>query len=76
MSSAATALLEQALRLPETEREWLAAELSESSMPPMTPEQGAAVLELLESRRADYLAGRDAGVDADEVMAKARAMLR
>ena len=39
-------------------------------------EQGAAVLELLESRRADYLAGRDAGVDADEVMAKARAMLR
>lgn len=42
----------------------------------MSPEQEAAVLELLESRRAEYLAGRATLVDADEVMRQARALLR
>jgi putative addiction module component (TIGR02574 family) len=76
MSSAATELLEKALQLPETEREWMAAELSDSLETPMTLEQEAAVLALLESRRAEYLAGRATLMDADVVMAQAKALLR
>ncbi len=76
MSSVATELLERALQLPETDREWMAAELSDSLEFAMTPEQEAAVLALLESRRAEYLAGRAMLVDADVVMAQAKALLR
>jgi putative addiction module component (TIGR02574 family) len=76
MSTAATELLEKALQLPEVEREWMVAELSDSLEPAMTPEQEAAVLALLESRRAEYLAGRATLVDADVVMARAKALLR
>lgn len=76
MSTAATELLEKALQLPETDREWMATQLSDSLDPIMTPEQEAAVLELLDSRRAEYLAGRGTLVDADEVMRQAKALLR
>lgn len=76
MSTVAVELLERALQLPDADREWMAAELSDSLEPAMTPEQEAAVLALLESRRAEYLAGRATLVDADEVMARAKALLR
>ncbi len=76
MSTAATELLQQALELPETDREWMVSQLSESLDPVMSPEQEAAVLELLDSRRAEYLAGRATLVDADEVMRQARVLLR
>ena len=76
MSSAATELLERALQLPESDREWMAAELSDSLEFTMTPEQEAAVLSMLESRRAEYLAGHATLVDAGVVMAQAKALLR
>lgn len=63
------------MRLSEPEREWVLAELNASLEPPMSPEQEAALLELLEHRRAEYLSGRAETVSFEEVMAKAWAKL-
>ncbi len=75
MSPVAATLLKQALLLPEAERDWLASELSASLEMAMTPEQEAALVELLEHRRAEFLAGRAELIPAEEVFAQALATM-
>jgi len=76
MSTAVQNVLDQALQLSAQERielaDMLAANLGES----FGSEQDRAILELLEKRRADYLAGRAEMHTAEEVSARAWAMLK
>ena len=76
MSTAVQNVLEQAMRLSPTERIELADNLTASLSETFGSEQDHAILELLEQRRADYLAGRGEMHTAEEVSARAWAMLK
>ena len=58
MSTAVQNILEQAMRLTPSERVELADNLTADLSESFGSEQDQAILELLEQRRADYLAGR------------------
>ena len=76
MSTAVQNILDQANRLSPSERIELADLLASNLADSFGTEQDHAILELLEQRRADYLAGRGEMHTAEEVSARAWAMLK
>ncbi len=76
MSTAVQNVLAEAMQLSPTERIELADLLASNLTESFGSEQDHAILELLEQRRADYLAGRGEMHTAEEVSARAWAMLK
>ncbi len=76
MTANARQVLEEALRLPEAEREQLAEKLVESLVTSLDPQIQQAHLLAVQERRAEYQAGRSALVDGDEALKQIRAAIR
>lgn len=76
MTANAQQVLDDALRLPQAERERLAEKLVESLVTSIDPEMEQAHLHAVQERRAGYLAGRAELIEADEATKQIRAALR
>lgn len=76
MTASAKQLLNEALQLPQADREKLAEKLVESLVTAPDPEIEQAHLRAVQDRRADYQAGRTELIPAGEVTKQIRAALR
>jgi hypothetical protein len=76
MTANARQVLEEALRLPEAERELLAEKLVESLVTSLDPQIAQAHLQAVQERRAAYQAGQSALVEGDEALKQIRAAIR
>lgn len=76
MTANARQVLDEALRLPASEREQLAEKLVESLVTTIDPQVEQAHLHAVEERRAAYLAGRSELVNGDEALKQIRAAIR
>ena len=76
MTANARQVLDEALRLPEAEREQLAEKLVESLVTSLDPQVQRAHLQAVQERRAEYQAGRSVLVDGDEALKQIRAAIR
>jgi len=76
MAVNARQVLDDALRLPEAEREQLAEKLVESLVASLDPQIEQAHLHAVQERRAEYQAGRSVLVDGDEALKQIRAAIR
>lgn len=76
MTANARQVLDEALRLPEREREQLAEKLVESLVAAMDPEIEKAHWQMVQERQANYRAGKTVLVDGDDAMKQIRSSIR
>lgn len=76
MTASVKQVLDDALRLPQAERELIAEKLVESLVTTIDPQIEQAHLQIVQERRAGYLAGSSKLMEADEVMKRIRAAIR
>lgn len=76
MTANAKQVLDDALRLPASDREHLAEKLVESLVAALDPQIEKAHLQAVEERRGKYLAGHTQLIDGDEALKQIRAAIR
>ena len=76
MAANARQVMDDALSLPEADRERLAEKLVESLVTSLDPQIEEAHLHAVQERRADYQAGRSVLVEGKEALQQIRAAIR